>query len=261
MHARVLHRLLIVLLALTSLALLWNRLDEAATIAAATLRLGLLGMWMGSVCGYLVVDSLLRRNQLRLSAASRQSLQRLNESLRVETNSLAELARTDPLTGALNRTGLADELMRAVRLGEGHTFPMTFVFIDIDRLRRINDDHGHETGDQVIRCLAQLVRDDVQHDDLFARWDGEEFLLVFRSLPGIKGRAIAERLRERIAAASWPEGLRVTCSFGVAEWHRGEDVYLGIMRADEAMYRAKQNGRDRVEIELGTHLAPESQLA
>jgi diguanylate cyclase (GGDEF)-like protein len=260
MHARVLHRLLIVLLALSSLALLWNQLDEA-TIAAATLRLGIIGVWMGSVSGYLVLDGLLRRKQLRLSAASRQSLQRLNDSLRTETHNLAELARTDPLTGALNRTGLADELMRAVRLGEGHTFPMTFVFLDIDRLRRINDDYGPETGDQVIRCLARLVRDDVQHDDLFARWDGEEFLLVFRSLSGIKGRAIAERLRERIAAASWPEGLHVTCSFGVAEWHRGEDVYLGIMRADEAMYRAKQNGRDRVEIELEIQPAPESQPA
>jgi len=261
MHARVLHRLLIVLLALTSLLLLWNHLDDAATMAAATLRLAIIGVWMGSVSGYLVLDSLLRRKQLRLSAASRQSLRRLNESLRLETHNLAELARTDPLTGALNRAGLADELTRAVRLGEGNTFPMTFVFIDIDRLRRINDEYGAETGDQVIRCLARLVRDDVQHDDLFARWDGEEFLLVFRSLPGIKGRAIAERLRERVAAAAWPEGLRVTCSFGVAEWHRGEDVYQGIMRADEAMYRAKHNGRDRVEIELDTRPAPESQPA
>ena len=219
-------------------------------ISTATFRLGIIVVWMLSVFGYLVVDSLLKRNQLRLSAASQHSLQRLNESLRLETRSLAEIARTDPLTGALNRKGLADELMRIVRLGEGQTFPMTLVFIDIDHFKRINDSQGHDAGDQVIRGLAQLVRSAVQRDDLFARWGGEEFLLVFRDTPGVKGRVIAERLRERIAAATWPGDLHVTCSFGVAEWHRGEDLNDGIKRADEAMYRAKQEGRDRVEIEL-----------
>ena len=261
MHARVLRRLLIVLLVLTSVALLWQALGLASAVPAVTFRLGIIVAWMASVLGYLLLDGLLKRNQLRLSAASQQSLQRLNESLLTETRNLAELARTDPLTGALNRTGLADELMRTVRLAEGHAFPMTLVFIDIDRFKRINEQFGQDTGDQVIRGLAQLVRDDVQRDDLFARWGGEEFLLVFRDLPGTKGHVIAERLRERIAAAQWPQGLHVTCSFGVAEWHRGEDVDEGIKRADEAMYRAKQNGRNRVEIELDQHPAPESQPA
>jgi diguanylate cyclase (GGDEF)-like protein len=113
----------------------------------------------------------------------------------------------------------------------------------------------------VIQGLAQLVRSAVQRDDLFARWGGEEFLLVFRDTPGVEGRNIAERLRERISSAQWPDGLHVTCSFGVAEWHRGEDLGDGIKRADEAMYRAKQHGRDRVEIELEARDAPESQPA
>jgi diguanylate cyclase (GGDEF)-like protein len=231
-------------------------------IPTSTFRLGIIAAWMLSVFGYLVIDSLLKRNELRLSAASQHSLQRLNESLRIETRSLAEIARTDPLTGALNRKGLADELMRIVRMGEGQTFPLTLVFIDIDHFKRINDSRGHDAGDQVIRGLAALVRSAVQRDDLFARWGGEEFLLVFRDTPGVKGRVIAERLRERIADATWPDDLRVTCSFGVAEWHRGEDLNEGIKRADEAMYRAKQQGRDRVEIELGeSDAAQESQPA
>ena len=231
-------------------------------VPTSTFRLGIIVVWMLSVFGYLVVDGLLKRNQLRLSAASQTSLQRLNESLRLETRSLAEIARTDPLTGALNRKGLADELTHIVRLGGTQVFPMTLVFIDIDHFKRINDAHGHDTGDKVIRGLAQLVRSAVQRDDLFARWGGEEFLLVFRETPGLKGRDIAERLRDRVSNASWPEGLRVTCSFGVAEWHRGEDLDAGIKRADEAMYRAKQEGRDRVEIELATvRDAPESQPA
>jgi len=145
-----------------------------------------------------------------------------------------------------------------VRLGEDDAFPMTLVFIDIDHFKRINDGLGHDTGDQVIRGLAELVRSAVQREDLFARWGGEEFLLVFRDTPGPNGAAIAERLRERIADAAWPADLRITCSFGVAEWHRGEDLNEGIKRADEAMYRAKKGGRDRVEIELD---AAESQPA
>jgi len=230
-------------------------------IPASTFRLGIIAVWMLSVFGYLVLDSVLNRRQLRLSAASQNSLQRLNESLRLETRSLAEIARTDPLTGALNRKGLADELMRIVRQDEDKAFPMTLVFIDIDHFKRINDSLGHDTGDQVIRALAELVRSAVQRDDLFARWGGEEFLLVFRDTPGAKGRAIAERLRERIAGATWPAGLAVTCSFGVAEWHRGEDLNEGVKRADEAMYRAKQEGRDRVEIELDPRDVRDSQPA
>src|SRR5205823_5971019 len=68
-----------------------------------------------------------------------------------------------------------------------------------------------------------------------SRWGGEEFLLVFRDTPGMKGRAIAERLRERIAGAGWPEGRAGTCSFSVAEWHRGEDLTEGIKRADVSL--------------------------
>jgi diguanylate cyclase (GGDEF)-like protein len=230
-------------------------------IPAATFRLGIIAAWMLSVFGYLVADGLLKRNELRLSAASQHSLQRLNESLRLETRNLAELARTDALSGALNRKGLADELTRIVRLGDAQSFPMTLVFIDIDHFKRVNDAHGHDTGDQVIRGLSELVRSAVQRDDLFARWGGEEFLLVFRDTPGLKGRDIAERLRERIAVASWPDGLRVTCSFGVAEWHRGEDFNEGVKRADDAMYRAKKQGRDRVELELAARPVAESQPA
>jgi len=219
-------------------------------VSPSTFRLGIILLWMLTVVGYLVADALLTRNQLRLSTASQNSLERLNESLRLETRSLAEIARTDPLTGVLNRKGLADELLRMVRMGGDAIFPLTLVFIDIDHFKRVNDEHGHDVGDQVIKGLAQLVRSAVQRDDLFARWGGEEFLLVFRNTPGLEARTIAERLRERIADAHWPVSLRITCSFGVAEWHQGEELDRGVKRADEAMYRAKQNGRDRVELQL-----------
>jgi len=228
---------------------------DGKLVAPATLRLGLLVLWLAVVGAYLVADALVRRQRLRLSTASQHSLQRLNDSLSFEMRSLAEIAHTDTLTGAFNRKGLADELMRLVRRRSDAIFPLALVFIDIDHLKRINDEHGQETGDQVIRGLAELVRSAVQREDLFARWGGEEFLLVLRNTPGQEGRNIAERLRERIAGAKWPGGLRMTCSFGISEWRQGEDVGEGIRRADEAMYRAKQNGRDRVELELDSEPA------
>jgi diguanylate cyclase (GGDEF)-like protein len=228
-------------------------------ISPSFFRLAVIGLWMACVVAWLVIDALVARRALRLSAASQHSLQRLNESLRLETRSLARMARTDPLTGVLNRKGLADELLRLARLGGESIFPLTLVFIDIDHFKRVNDSWGHDVGDQVIRGLATLVRAAVQRDDLFARWGGEEFILVFRDMPALEARAIAERLRERISHHEWPEGLKVTCSFGVAEWHGGEDLNEGVRRADEAMYRAKQNGRNRVEVQLES--TPESDAA
>ena len=82
----------------------------------------------------------------------------------------------------------------------------------------------------------------------------------FRNTPGTDGAAIAGRVRERIATGHWPDGLRVTCSFGIAEWHLGEDLNEGIKRADEAIYRAKHNGRDRVELELEREPEPGPEL-
>jgi diguanylate cyclase (GGDEF)-like protein len=221
-------------------------------LAPALLRLALLMLWIASVLAWLVFDALLARRDMRLSTASQLSLQRLNESLRLETRSLARVARTDPLTGLLNRNGLAEELVRLARIGGDTIFPLTLVFIDIDHFRQLNDAWGLSVGDQVIRELAVVVRSAVQRDDLFARWGGEEFLLVFRDMRGLEARTIAERLRDRIADHQWPEGLRVTCSFGIAEWHRGEDLNEGVRRADEAMYRAKKGGRNRVELQLET---------
>jgi diguanylate cyclase (GGDEF)-like protein len=221
-------------------------------VAPATLRLALLLLWTLSILAWLGFDALASRRNLRLSSASQLSLQRLNESLRLETRSLARVARTDPLTGLLNRNGLAEELVRLARIAGDAIFPLTLVFIDIDHFRQLNDAWGASVGDQVIRELAVVVRSAVQRDDLFARWGGEEFLLVFRDMRGLEARTIAERLRDRVARHQWPEGLRLTCSFGIAEWHRGEDLNEGVRRADEAMYRAKQGGRNRVELQLET---------
>ena len=215
-------------------------------IRAGTLGLGLVGMWVATMLVCLVIDGVAARRRLRRSSALQTSLRRLNANLRSQANDLAEQARHDALTGALNRHGLTEALIGQTRQGDAALFPAALVFIDIDHFKQINDRHGHAMGDAVIRGLADLVRAQVQRDDLLARWGGEEFLLLCQATPIVEAQGVAERLRQAVASADWPGGLRVSCSFGVAEWARGQDLDDAIRRADVAMYQAKRQGRDRV---------------
>ncbi|HEV8692543.1 MAG TPA: GGDEF domain-containing protein [Ideonella sp.] len=215
-------------------------------ISAGTLGLGLVAMWVVAMLGSLVVDSVQARRRLRQSSALQASLRRLNAQLQSQSETLAQQVRHDALSGALNRHGLTDALIGQARQNEASLFPASLLFIDIDRFKDINDSCGHAVGDQVIRRMVEIVRGHVQRSDLLARWGGEEFLLLCQQTPEAEAVRVAERLRYELALAAWPQGLRVTCSFGVAEWRRGQELDDAIRLADEAMYRAKREGRDRV---------------
>jgi len=219
-------------------------------ISPAGFRLVIIGIWLTSVMGYLLADGIITRRRLMLSNRKQSSLKRINEALRVQTKIFEKLASHDPLTGILNRKGLGDELFSLAEGQEEHLFPFSLVFIDIDHFKDINDQHGHGVGDQVIREIAYVIQGDIQRRDLFARWGGEEFLLICPLTRAPDAALLAERLRQIIASREWPGGIRVTSSFGVSELAVGEDLSEGIKRADQAMYRAKQNGRDRVEVQL-----------
>ena len=219
-------------------------------VSAGTLRLVIIAVWVLAVIGHLLLDGVLARRQLRLSSLHQSSLKRINDGLRMRTDIYSKLARQDLLTGVLNRKGLGDELLRVARGGDDRLFPLSLVFIDIDHFKQINDEHGHSVGDQVLEDMAQTIKAHIQRDDLLARWGGEEFLLICPLTHSHEAALIAERLRLVIATKEWPAGVRVTSSFGVAESVLGEDLSESIRRADEAMYRAKQNGRDRVEVQF-----------
>ena len=219
-------------------------------IRASTLQWLVIAVWLLAGFGYLVADRASTRRQLHASKRNQSSLRRINESLRVQSQAYAQLAALDPLTGILNRNGLGQELSRLAQLGDEQLFPLSLIFIDIDNFKQINDQHGHAVGDQVIKGLAELTRGHIQRQDLFARWGGEEFLLICPLTRAHEAQRIAERLREVVASREWPAGIRVTSSFGVSQAVAGEDLSACIRRADEAMYRAKTLGRDRVEVQL-----------
>ena len=221
---------------------------ERKWVSPATFRLGLLLVWFGAVSAFVTIELARYKYQLLESRRQQQVLAQTITSLHARSESLETLVRTDAATGLLNRTGLNLGLeQRLLQLGI-NAFPMAVIFADVDHFKRINDSFGHATGDAVIAQVATHLRNHVTHDDLVARWGGEEFLLLCPGTGGEEARRIAERLRQGLERQPWPNDVDVTCSFGIAVLKAGEDWLKAIQRADSAMYKAKQAGRNRVVL-------------
>jgi diguanylate cyclase (GGDEF)-like protein len=162
-------------------------------------------------------------------------------------------ALVDGLTGLANRRqseeALASEIARADRLGT----PLTIALADLDDFKAINDDHGHATGDDVLREFAAVLRATVRDTDVAGRWGGEEFLLLLPGADAVGGVQLADRVRATLTERSFPgkEGavVSVTCSFGVAQHTPGSDERDLFAAADRALYRAKREGKNRVELD------------
>lgn len=217
-------------------------------VAPATFRLGLILLWMGSLLAYLVWEWRLTRRQLKHSQQHKHMLQMAHAALQLKSSDLAQQALHDPLTGVLNRAGLEQQIAALQAMPEASAYPLALVFVDVDHFKRINDGHGHEVGDAVLRQFAQLLRGNLQRVDHVARWGGEEFLLLLPQTEAAEAAAVAERLRACMHAAPWPEGLQVRASFGVAACLPAQRLDDTLRAADRAMYRAKMSGRDRVEL-------------
>jgi diguanylate cyclase (GGDEF)-like protein len=167
---------------------------------------------------------------------------------------LEELARnldyraaTDPLTGLFNRRkfdrSLANEIMRAQR----YQTPLSLVLFDIDRFKLVNDRHGHQAGDNVLVELSRYAAAHIRASDVLARWGGEEFAILCPGIDGAMACDLAGHLRDGFNGLNHPGVGAVTCSFGVVEFDPSDTAVSLLARADAALYRAKANGRDRIE--------------
>lgn len=172
---------------------------------------------------------------------------RVQEALRDANALLERQATTDMLTGIFNRLKFNElldvELQRSVR----HGLPLSVIMFDIDHFKRINDTFGHHTGDSVLKEVTGTVRDTLRIYDSLARWGGEEFVILLPGNNMENTSLLAERLRDDIARHSYAHGVSVTCSFGVAEYGGGDNADTLMQRADRALYKAKNSGRNRVE--------------
>nr|WP_229519063.1 GGDEF domain-containing protein [Massilia rhizosphaerae] len=205
--------------------------------------MGLVALWVLCTVGWLAILTLSLRTQLQESKAAIALLREVNKALELEARDLAGQAHIDPLTGVLNRQGLRAALMSTSSL---LSEPMAVIFIDIDHFKSINDTHGHGVGDDVLRKFANVIASGIRSSDRLVRWGGEEFLIVCPMTNVYQGRILADNLRHALHQHAWPADLRVTASFGVAQHHQQDEVGVVIKHADEALYRAKQTGRDRV---------------
>ena len=204
-----------------------------------------------AIRAYTQERDLVRQNEvLRQMNAKLESIVAERTQELVEKNrELEVLAGTDRLTGLYNRRKLdqilEDEVVRRRRYGSG----FSVIMADLDRFKHVNDTYGHAVGDVVLVEFARLLKENTREADALARFGGEEFVIVCRhsSLDGC--RALAEKMRETIAAHRFPTIGELTASFGVAVCREDDTAATLLARADAALYRAKKTGRNRVEAD------------
>lgn len=180
-----------------------------------------------------------------LYARYRSTLRHRNE-LRASRDALERVANTDALTGLANRHAATRAL--GERLGRVPE-PLTVMLLDLDEFKRINDTHGHQAGDAVLREVATRMRGVLPPGALLGRWGGEEFIAILEGVSGREPGAIAETLRAAVAAAPVPfdgKPIPITVSIGVATAFSTDDIDALLAEADAALYRAKNSGRNRV---------------
>ena len=174
------------------------------------------------------------------------------EKTRTRSLEFEHAASVDVLTGLHNRRWLDDSFARMLRRCANDGRPASLLMIDIDRFKTFNDTWGHLAGDAVLRHVARQMSAHLRPTDLMARYGGEEFSALLPDTSREEALAIAERLRNGVEWASLTLGengetVSVTISLGLAEAHAGETLEEVVGRADEALYRAKENGRNRAE--------------
>jgi diguanylate cyclase (GGDEF)-like protein len=162
---------------------------------------------------------------------------------------IAALATTDVLTGLPNRRGF--DLLAAQALQESirDKSPLSTLLIDLDHFKQLNDTHGHLAGDEVLRGFARSLQGNLRQSDIICRWGGEEFILLLKDTGSSTARQLAEKIRQQTEQELFQfngVNLRVTTSIGVTELHGDDSLDRLIARADRALYRAKQSGRNRV---------------
>ncbi|MGY6277569.1 GGDEF domain-containing protein [Methylomonas sp. MgM2] len=158
-------------------------------------------------------------------------------------------AYTDPLTQTHNRAAFNDMLAREIKRANRCNQPLSIIFVDIDHFKLINDEHGHHCGDLALASVAGKIKDSVRASDFVFRYGGEEFVVLLTDTNQDDAAIIAERIRTSVESHTLAYGmavLNITVSLGVSALKSGDDMPALLKRADDAMYKAKQAGRNRV---------------
>lgn len=188
-------------------------------------------LWVGGI--------LLLRNVAQLEG--------LNRYMKDLNKQLEGAALTDSLTGIPNRLYFDQQIEANMRSAQRYGMAFSLIMLDLDHFKQVNDHYGHTVGDRVLREFGQIVKQQLRLTDQFARWGGEEFIIAAPHTQLNDALIVAERIRVAIAQYDFSTVGQVTASIGVIEYRAGETVITVLERVDNALYRAKANGRNRVE--------------
>ena len=201
--------------------------------------------------GYLSKNKLSQEKLVNAIDAALDKWTQLRQA-RADREELERLANFDPLTGLYNRQAILGKLHELINRAKRYKEDFSLSMLDIDHFKRVNDCYGHLTGDEALEKIAALICRNIRDTDIAGRYGGEEFIIILPLADLSSAMVVAERVRNIIANAEMkdPAGnvFTITVSQGLSRWEPGEDAQSLISRADEALYKAKENGRNRVEI-------------
>jgi diguanylate cyclase (GGDEF)-like protein len=170
----------------------------------------------------------------------------------MQADKLEQLAKTDPLTGALNRRSMHEIANREFERAQRYSTKLSVVMIDLDHFKRVNDVYGHAAGDAVLAKLASVIQSSIRVSDYFFRFGGEEFLVMLAETDLVEAREFAEKIRALVARQTIAEyeGLKLTVSLGAASYSDEESIEEIVRNADTALYEAKKTGRNRTVVHI-----------
>ena len=197
------------------------------------------------VDGYILKPIILKKLQIKLEFIIKQL--NLKKEFIKQQKQLQLMAFNDALTGIYNRQRFNEELQREIKRFKRVHEPLSIIMFDIDKFKDFNDNYGHQRGDEILIDITTLISEHIREVDIFARWGGEEFIIILPNTSKEQAILVANLLRIRVAEFQCSDGLCITASFGVAQIDKEDTENTLIHRADTALYLAKKNGRNRVE--------------
>ena len=171
---------------------------------------------------------------------------KLTHELDQKIEEITRLAETDQLTKIYNRVKFEKELKKEINRVERYENKLSLIMFDIDHFKKVNDNYGHDVGDRVLIEMTNIVNEKIRKTDIFARWGGEEFMILTPNTSLSFAIKLAERIRENIEQKKIEKVNQITCSFGVTKYKEKDDFDSFTKRVDDALYQAKENGRNQV---------------
>jgi len=167
----------------------------------------------------------------------------------LQANQLKKVAAIDKLTKAYNRSKIAEVLEHEIEMARRYKIDLSLIMFDLDHFKEINDSYGHQVGDSVLEKVADIIRATIRKTDYFGRWGGEEFVMLLPQTNLEGAKILAKRTAGSIENCKFDGVGKVTASFGLTEFRPGDDIDKLIKRVDDALYKAKNSGRNLI-VEL-----------